>query len=274
MKIPRLFLFTTAALVAAGCGEVLTAPEGAELDGAGASPAGLSSGGGGGDRITICHFDDDTTNPDANGPGWELLEVNAKSAERHLAHGDALPGGYARGSDLDADCVASQVWAIAYTDVFEGDGPGFKSGRDLLIAKLVDDGDGEVGAGDRLTLGTYPLSLGAYLDRGTFGQTSHVATGAFVGGVTLFVFTATPPVSSQRWFEFAVTPRGESFAENEPGASVIPFFVFDDFASDGIDGIMTDPGALESQPQASVSEAVNVPGDQAHIDVEYNLPPS
>lgn len=71
------------------------------------TPLGVSSGGGGALRIMICHLDAEILEPDADGPGWELLAINEKSLDKHLAHGDGVPGGEVpdgEGSRFDANC--------------------------------------------------------------------------------------------------------------------------------------------------------------------------
>ena len=78
---------------------------------------------------------------------------------------------------VEFESVATpRVFAVAYTDIDPNDGPGFKDGTDVLIARLMDaNHDGVVSVGDQVILGRYPTNWNA-TGFGTFLASELVVT--------------------------------------------------------------------------------------------------
>lgn len=150
------------------------------------------------ERIQVCHFTADAV-PD--GHRWNPVQVSVKSLDRHLAHGDGIPGGEVPGSNgaafFDEHCTpqlsgpepepepepSELVFAVAYSDMDRSDG-GYNPAVDVLIAKLIDGpdlaGNGVPGVGDLIITHLYPMDLGPSA-HGEFALTEHVVTKLNVG---------------------------------------------------------------------------------------------
>lgn len=108
------------------------------------------------EKVEICHHD-------ADAGSWKLLRVSANAAAKgHARHEyDGVPGGpvegmdgHVHGDDCTPEAPVEQLWAVAYTDLDGIDG--YSAAGDQLIVKVVDDGDGEPGAGDTISWGLVP----------------------------------------------------------------------------------------------------------------------
>lgn len=150
--------------------------------------------------VEVCHRSAPAAPDDHQ---WVRLRVSDRSLERHLDHGDALPGEEVPDSNgdwrFDADCTPQPtdqsglpesppepeppvaptpvVFAIAYSDTdASGD---YGEAVDVLIAKLVDGpgsaGDGSLGPGDLIIAERYPLDF-ALTGFGSFASTEHIVT--------------------------------------------------------------------------------------------------
>lgn len=154
------------------------------------------------ERVPVCHF---TADAASDGHRWTLIEVSVKTLDKHLAHGDGIPGGEVPGRNdaavFDEDCAPQEpetepeplpdpepepselVFAVAYSDI-HGDDGGYQPAVDVLLAKLIDGpgdaGDGLPGVGDLIITHRYPMDFGA-TSFGEFTITEHVVTRFNVG---------------------------------------------------------------------------------------------
>lgn len=159
------------------------------------------------------------------------------------------------------------VLAIAYTDVDPNDGPGFKDGTDVLIAKLVDSNfDGGPSIGDEVITDSYPLDFDASAF-GSFGVTHHVVSGVEYSGPT----TAVEVDGNTALIGFVSQPgEYDSYVErpNSAGNSVL---LTDAYYAPGVfeDELNVLAGEGPSQPAVSV----DLPGrlhtqDDGFLDVD------
>ncbi|MCP3936210.1 MAG: hypothetical protein GY708_12660 [Actinomycetia bacterium] len=178
MKIKFLVATIAVALVALIVGS---------SDAAGARPV---------ERLPVCHYD-------ADADTYELLRLPAPAITAHARHGDSFPGEEVPGTDgafvFDDDCVlvaVEVIFAIAYGEV---DGvPGYDPATDVLIAKLVDNGDGVPGAGDMVITDRYPRDPvpSTYVE---FVTKQHIVSAAYVYDTSIQVVYASNLGQSQ-WF--------------------------------------------------------------------------
>lgn len=145
------------------------------------------------ERVSVCH-QTAAAAPDAR--QWVQLEVNSRSLQHHLAHGDLTPGDVIPGTEmyLDADCVPQSapateppseppeteetVFAVAYSDM-DPSSEVYNPETDVLIAKLIDGpdaaADGVVGPGDVVVTARYPKDF-TPSEFGDFTVTEHTVT--------------------------------------------------------------------------------------------------
>ena len=175
---------------------------------------------------------------------------------------------FAGGSDVEpvtVDIVEPSVFAIAFTDVDPDDGPGFKEGTDVLIAKLVDGlSDNEIGvldAGDLVITNQYPMDfVGTAF--GDFTVTEHTVTSLFGASSQSVQVFAGP--NQFRW-DHAVDAWQFYY---EQGGMV---YITDQLFPDGTDTITAFVGS-PSAPETQVAVSTSAPGDNAAIDVEIYVP--
>ena len=110
------------------------------------------------DAVALCHRNDWTAD-------FEFLMVtpNGKAVEKHLEHGDAMPGDPIPGGYtlFASDCTLPFL-ATAYTDRDPNDGDGYRVGVDRLISVLLDsDGSTDPSVGDEVYVFGYPLDFEA-----------------------------------------------------------------------------------------------------------------
>ncbi len=221
------------------------------------------------EKVAVCHVNDLGE--------WQLRSIPAVggAVEAHLRHGDALPAETVpgmNGSTFDDSCTPVQdefgetVFAVAYTDVNPSDG-GYDPDVDVLIAKLIDGPgaalDGSPGIGDLIVTNRYPLGLTAPFAYGDFNVTTHTVTGiSFVGAEFISVVVGG---ANFKWLN-----RSDSEAYNEDfnGDAGVGATSIVDASSDLI--IAQPPGP--SQAQTLVNGFLVRAGDDAFIDVEFNLP--
>lgn len=263
----RTMLGTAILFGLAACSDTPMVPE------ANVNPLGVSSGGGGATKIMVCHLDriDDPNDPEYDGsPGWELLEVNEKSLDRHIAHGDALPGT----EGLDENCqpvAAAKVFARAYSDSDPNDQVGYNAAVDVLIAELVDaSGNGSLDVGDEVRTYQYPKSLTPFtsVGFGNFTVTTHTVSN--IGIASAARITVYSSGSANEFiFETEAFSGTERYQELEFAIGIS--YIIDARGGSGSDGVYIDPNS-PSEPEGGV----NAPGgnngnDDQFVDVEINL---
>jgi hypothetical protein len=129
-------------------------------------------------------------------------------------------GGGAGGSTSFTVSAGPRIFALAFSNL---DGvAGYDPANDVLIAELVDNGDGVLGAGDTVVTGRYPLNFGATAF-GTFTVTSH--TVANVSTATPTQVTVTD--SSNRQYSFEDSDAAHRYLEATSGTPTSEVSIFD-----------------------------------------------
>lgn len=211
------------------------------------------------------------------------IVIAGTAVPAHRDHGDAGPGEAVPGPPgmeftETCDVIPTTVFAIAYTDMDPDDGPGFKEGTDVLIAKLIDynDGspDGLIGQGDRVILGRYPMDFGvaAFGDYG--GVTVHRVTSVVTE------WCSTPPsgecavtvgVENGTVFAWQDAPYRDQYVEAFDGRGIVAM-------RDASWGLETDRiradtgwGVHGSQPLQEASAERTLHSDEGFLDVDINI---
>lgn len=218
-------------------------------------------------KVSLCHYDADTDS-------YKLISVsgNGNAVNAHLAHGDGRPGDPVptmEGSTFDDDCVPvadEMILAVAYTDT-DDDGGAYDPDVDVLIAKVVDDGDGLPSTGDTIVMQQYPLDLDATAF-GSFTTTTHTGTLEFATAELLRYS------GSGGTFGFLVRDIGEAYEET--GESPTRTLIQDGLGIQGgpnVDILQVDSGS-PSAPNTEVPETIaSTTQDDLFIDVEFYFTP-
>lgn len=264
----RTLIAAAAMLGVVACADSPTTPN------ANVTPLDALSGGGGAEKVMVCHLDADIADPDEDGPGWELLEVRSNRAlEQHLAHGDGVPGGEVPGMPgyaFDDACVPTatepKVFAVAYVDRNPGDG-GYQEGTDVLIAKLVDaNRDGVISVGDEVIRDRYPLDFDAAA-LGVFGGSSSPVEFVWTASST-DVLVGTGGTNAV-WFH---NDQNLEYYFEETADEVTDLFLRDHFTQALIESIRAVFDSGLSRPQTEVFQVREaLPTDDAYLDVDIEL---
>lgn len=263
----RMMITTAVLLTAAACSDTPTMPD------ATVTPFDALFGVGGADKVRVCHLD-----ADLPGSVWKLLEIkNNRALERHLAHGDVVPGGDVPGMlgyVFDEACVPTtaepKVFAVAYVDRDPGDG-GYQANTDVLIAKLVDrNRDGVISAGDEVVRGQYPLDFGATA-LGEFGVNSSLVEFVWAPSASE-VILSTGGANLDMVYFWADPSVGHSYMEDR-NDEITVIRLRDTIGplagGEWIEALLN--GGL-SMPQTNVSlNREGVQTDDTFVDVEINL---
>ena len=190
------------------------------------------------DKGNVCHDGDN---------GWEVISIAEPAFDSHIAHGDAFPGEPVPGMEnriFDDDCApmtavidtdgdgvpddldqcpgfddsvdidglgmpdyCETVHAVAYLDVFPSPG-GYDLAEDLLIAKLIDNGDGVVGAGDVVYAGDITTEFCCIVPIQFLDKVHYVDLTLYDTSEAVSVITA----DGER-FDFLTNSRFERYAE-------------------------------------------------------------
>lgn len=220
------------------------------------------------DTTEICHFNADD---DPGVPDWELLDVNSRSVDAHVDHGDGFPGEEVPGTEgeyvFTEECVtelAELIFAVAYTDLDPSDGP-FDATQDELLAKLIDGPgearDGVLGPGDLIVAVQYPRDFEAS------GFASFADPVTVVSDVEFANLYACRVNAGTEWFMFVNSGVWERYAEvGDTGVAVV-----DDGQGNGTyDQIFADPNTPSPSEPSEAVRMVRGPSDtdEAYMDVD------
>lgn len=249
------------------------------------------------DKGNVCHDGD---------AGWEVINIAEPAFEAHIEHGDAFPGEAVPGSPnlvFDDDCVpvtvvtdtdgdgvpddvdrcpgfddtidvdgqgvpdhCETVFAVAYRDVFTSP-DGYDLTQDLLIAKLIDNGDGVVGAGDIVYAGDITTAF-CCIAPIPFLDKVHVVSAVLYDTPTLVsVVTA-----DGKRFDFAWNERFERYAEYFTlGARTTQ--LNDGFSFGAPDLIEINGGSPSEPDTVYINQQTTQAGDDAFVDVQISMTP-
>lgn len=212
---------------------------------ASASPGFTVGGGGGAEKVAVCHVGTqqpayDPTCPTCGDAGKvDLLFLPASVARKHLEQGHdgqlvdydpfaegATGVGQEDTSDdgkyVDDGCVIPEdpgeiIYAVAYIDTDPDDG-GYDANKDKLIAKLIDGeneaGDGKLGIGDIIVMGEFPVKFDLSTI-GSFNTKQHTVMEVIASGVNGVIVRGANGLSFQ-WYHDVFN---EAYAEGNLGNS-------------------------------------------------------
>lgn len=221
------------------------------------------------EMVAICHLNAQT------GAFQLLLPATGMALEKHLAHGDLMPGDPLPGGNgtIAADCSGPvlPMLAIAFTDVDPDDGAGYKEGVDLPISALFDaNGDGSISVGDEVRVYGFPVDF----DASAFGSVS-VSSHTVAGVLSTAPDYVVVGDANGGLFYWMNRYSWESYFEEDADGwgTLVVLDSTDGTALEPLDRIETVFRGEPSLPDRTLSLTDAAATDDAFLDIEITITP-